>query len=542
MTILCQVKILLFEGKADVSLKSINGCDALFIACQHGSINNAFLMLHYADANPNCVNVEGDTPLYWLLKYRCRESLDLQRLLLRYNASVSHLDHNENNALHIIMGLAGKADLNSAKMVYESGGESLLTKNKQGLTPDKVCKINGSDYLVSFMEDIWYHSHLPKWIPTVVSAALIVSVFTVAHFLGLVYSMPVIFLMGFGWYKLSQSTIISHVSRQSHGFAWGIIITIVGSYYIFLIDKLPFYWAYVTTFISIIICSSLYLTATIPPITLTDTIDSIDMARNKLAEDLIKTGYPDGPTPPPLAEIPIHIPKLCTTCLVDKSHATTHCAQCNICVISLDHHCVFVNNCVGLGNRLVFVYFTISASLGCLLYVFLSLAAEYSYYCPYVGNGSSFKILFKELCMMNINPSLALIKWMSFICVIWIGAIGIGQLVMIAGETTTYETTKGRNHRHRICACNQSSLNNLMHFFTTGGYKVDSKTMESSFYPSRFHLSDGMIAARLLSIIDRCKQFLTRGLTTLRYKLNMGSGRHHKHDEESQCDVIDARV
>eukprot|EP01035_Chromulina_nebulosa_P018074 gene18074-23722_t len=31
----------------------------------------------------------------------------------------------------------------------------------------------------------------------------------------------------------------------------------------------------------------------------------------------------------------------------EKSQVTTHCAQCNRCVLSLDHHCVFVDNCVG---------------------------------------------------------------------------------------------------------------------------------------------------------------------------------------------------
>lgn len=276
------------------------------------------------------------------------------------------------------------------------------------------------------------------------------------------------------------------------------------------------------------------------PITLTDTIDNTDLARNKLAEDLIHTGYPDGPTPPPLADIPSHTPKLCTTCLVDKSYATTHCAQCNVCVISLDHHCVFVNNCVGLGNRLIFVYFTISATLGCLLYCLLSLAAEYYYFCPFVGAGSTFELIFKELCMLNINPTLSLIKWMSFACVIWIGAIGIGQLVMIAGETTTFETMKGR-HR-RICSCNKSSFSNILHFFSTGGYKVDSKVMESSSYPSRFNYSDGMIAARLILIVDRFKQVLSRAFTALRYKLSLGARRHHKEDEEGSSYSTDARV
>lgn len=37
--------------------------------------------------------------------------------------------------------------------------------------------------------------------------------------------------------------------------------------------------------------------------------------------------------------------------------------SCDICVVNLDHHCPFVNNCVGRGNRRVFVLFTLFASV-----------------------------------------------------------------------------------------------------------------------------------------------------------------------------------
>jgi hypothetical protein len=51
-------------------------------------------------------------------------------------------------------------------------------------------------------------------------------------------------------------------------------------------------------------------------------------------------------------------------------------------VVSLDHHCPYVNNCVGRGNRRVFVLFTFSASLGCLLMALSSWQCQFLYYCP----------------------------------------------------------------------------------------------------------------------------------------------------------------
>lgn len=57
--------------------------------------------------------------------------------------------------------------------------------------------------------------------------------------------------------------------------------------------------------------------------------------------------------------------------------------KCDRCVVSLDHHCPFVCNCVGRGNRLVFVLFTLSASTGCAVFTALSLFVQHTHYCPH---------------------------------------------------------------------------------------------------------------------------------------------------------------
>lgn len=56
--------------------------------------------------------------------------------------------------------------------------------------------------------------------------------------------------------------------------------------------------------------------------------------------------------------------------------------KCDRCVVSLDHHCPFVCNCVGRGNRLMFVLFTLSASTGCAVFTGLSLFVQHTHYCP----------------------------------------------------------------------------------------------------------------------------------------------------------------
>ncbi|ORX54748.1 ankyrin [Piromyces finnis] len=66
------------------------------------------------------------------------------------------------------------------------------------------------------------------------------------------------------------------------------------------------------------------------------------------------------------------IKKYCYTCelMKPKSSKVKHCKICNKCVCRFDHHCTFINNCVGAGNHKTFIYLLISAlsALGMTLF------------------------------------------------------------------------------------------------------------------------------------------------------------------------------
>ncbi len=47
----------------------------------------------------------------------------------------------------------------------------------------------------------------------------------------------------------------------------------------------------------------------------------------------------------------------CTTCLVWRPPRSHHCSDCGHCVLGYDHHCPFVNNCVGVRNHVYFLSF-----------------------------------------------------------------------------------------------------------------------------------------------------------------------------------------
>lgn len=68
---------------------------------------------------------------------------------------------------------------------------------------------------------------------------------------------------------------------------------------------------------------------------------------------------------------------LCPDCEIIRTNRSRHCSICNKCVERFDHHCPWVNNCVGINNHHYFMMFLLSVTttLSAVL-VFLSLNTQ----------------------------------------------------------------------------------------------------------------------------------------------------------------------
>lgn len=60
-----------------------------------------------------------------------------------------------------------------------------------------------------------------------------------------------------------------------------------------------------------------------------------------------------------------HNLQFCTVCNGFKAPRSHHCRKCGYCVKKMDHHCPWINCCVGHNNHGYFTLFLISAVLGC---------------------------------------------------------------------------------------------------------------------------------------------------------------------------------
>lgn len=55
----------------------------------------------------------------------------------------------------------------------------------------------------------------------------------------------------------------------------------------------------------------------------------------------------------------------CPKCSKPKNLHIHHCSRCKVCIYKMDHHCHWINNCVGYYNQTYYIIFLISIGLFC---------------------------------------------------------------------------------------------------------------------------------------------------------------------------------
>lgn len=144
-------------------------------------------------------------------------------------------------------------------------------------------------------------------------------------------------------------------------------------------------------------------------------------------------------SPPPGAELGVYGYRYCDTCNIYRPPRAKHCATCDNCVDTFDHHCPWTGNCIGRRNYRFFLRFVISICLYCGLAVSLCVVSmvinSRHHFC-----GSALDC-FVDTIEENIFASVLGI--VSFVCLWSLFSLCCYHLLLLRVGQTTNEQIRG---------------------------------------------------------------------------------------------------
>ncbi|KGO64996.1 Zinc finger, DHHC-type, palmitoyltransferase [Penicillium italicum] len=133
----------------------------------------------------------------------------------------------------------------------------------------------------------------------------------------------------------------------------------------------------------------------------------------------------------------------CIPCMTRKPLRSRHCRRCGRCVAKHDHHCPWIDNCVGTNNLRHFVLYIVSLEAGIILFVQLTIAYINSLPAPI---NATCNVINDTLCDYASRDPFTLILnvWIT-LQLVWVTMLCAVQLVQISRNQTTYENMRGHH-------------------------------------------------------------------------------------------------
>ena len=348
----------LIQFGADITAETEKGLNVLHYAAQGNQPNSlVYLYLFHRDSIfLEKADIGGSTPLHWA---SFSLSMEMVLYLINYNVNIDEQDKKGNTPLHLAVI---KRSYKMVQKLLQKGALSSI-KNKLNQLPKDIAKQKKEKKIYNLLLKNEKHQFCNIKAPTQKKSKskrnlIIVFIFQFITFLIICFCMFPQIIVNF---KLNNN------SAQKIG------------YYFFLIFYIVYTVAFLIIFIKLIII---------------DPGRPIGFSMNYLKDLFSKN------------KITINLFEYCPKCLVKISKTTKHCVICDECCEGFDHHCYWVNNCVGKNNYNYFISFLVFAFLDMINLLFISIYSIYSLF-KYDNESENSAEDIRENCRNNLFNSFA---------------------------------------------------------------------------------------------------------------------------------------
>eukprot|EP01137_Pigoraptor_chileana_P035831 Opistho-2@30477 len=444
---------------ADPSIRDIQGYNSLHLAVQFGhTAVAAYLVAKGMD--PDVPDNDGRTALMWAC-FRVFTP-EMSRMLLVFHASIRIRDMSNSTALHWAACSNNRVCI---ELVLDSGGASLLdARNAKGQTPEEVAVEKGHAGAARRLHDAaleaaaktlaerlqvdqTLRNRVLFYLPYVLFAiiAFVVGQFTWEG------SVPLVLLALFASSQIAKRLWVYSGSNKA-----SVAIYTASKFYVLVAflavivrDEPSPFWNLLFISIASYLVFVFYKVKTVNP-------GFIHATEEEKRKTIIRAAEGGGDELDPS--------HFCSTCLIKRPIRSKHCGACNKCVAKFDHHCPFVDNCIGQWNHREFVLYLVSLIAGGVIFICLCLR--------YLARNSPPGASMYEKIVLYASHNTVIFWLMLYVALqmSWASGLTCMQLYQVAIALTTNERMNSFRYGHialnkGISPFGRGCIRNLIDFF-----------------------------------------------------------------------------
>jgi len=142
--------------------------------------------------------------------------------------------------------------------------------------------------------------------------------------------------------------------------------------------------------------------------------------------------------------------QVCVVCRARREMRSHHCKECGRCVQRLDHHCPWIDNCVGLGNQRSFFCFIVMLFASIVYFYYVVAVYVGDFLLPQWSNGISDLFTHFTWGSDGLSPIIVLVTAaFDLIWVAFVGALVARHTAYMSVNVTTYEVLVRPAHVQR---------------------------------------------------------------------------------------------